>query len=85
MVTEEVMKQFLKHQTILHSTKKTIVDRLVGHLSLVFGLEYAVSVGIVKEQGYLEKILTFQSDNPKTRQHFKEIRECMERYLVECN
>ena len=63
------MKQFLKHQTILHSTKKTIVDRLVGHLSLVFGLEYAVSVGIVKEQGYLEKILTFQSDNPYSTWH----------------
>lgn len=85
VVTEEVMNQFLNHQTILHVTKKTIVDRLVGHLSLVFGLEYAVSVNIVKKQGYLEKILAFQSDNSKTRQQFKEIKECIQQYLVQRN
>lgn len=85
VVTEEVMTQFLEHKTILHSTKKTIVDRLIGHLSLVFGLEYAVSVRIVKEQGYLEKILAFQSNHPKTRQQFEKIRECMERYLTQYN
>ena len=41
------------------------------------------SVRVVKEQGYLEKLLSFQSWNEKTREQFQKIRAVMEEYLVE--
>lgn len=80
-VTQDVMDSFLAHETILHSKKKTIVDRFVGHLSLVFGLEYPCSIQIVKEQGYYKKLLCFQSENAITNRQFREISKCMEEYL----
>jgi hypothetical protein len=71
----------LEHHAVLRSLKKTAVDHIVGHAGLVFELVYPVSYEIVQQQGYLEKLLTFSSDNPVTRQQFQKLRECMEEFL----
>ena len=54
---------------------------MVGHISLVFELVFPESVRIVKEQGYLEKLLHFESRNAVTNAQFAELRAEMERYL----
>lgn len=82
-VTEAVMQEFFKRRTILRSMKKTCVDNLVGHAALVFELVYPESLRAVEEQGYLEKILHFSSDNPRTREQFVQLRACMADYLAE--
>lgn len=82
-VTTEVMESLQEKQATLRSLKKTSVDHVVGHISLVFELVYVESVRVVKEQGYLEKLLSFQSWNEKTREQFQKIRAVMEEYLVE--
>ncbi len=82
-VTETVMRQFFDRHAILRSTKKTCVDNIVGHAALVFELVYSESRRIVEEQGYLHRLLKFSSDNPKTRQQFQQLRECMETYLAD--
>lgn len=79
-VTEEVMKQFFEHHAILRSVKKTCVDNIVGHAALVFELVYPESRKVVKEQGYLEKLLNFSSENPKTKQQFEKLSRCMKKY-----
>ena len=71
------MKAFEEKRTILRSLKKTPVDHVVGHIALVFGLVFPESVRIVKEQGYLEKLLYFQSENEKTKEQFARLREIM--------
>ena len=76
-VTPEVMKAFGEKRTILRSLKKTPVDHVVGHIALVFGLVFPESVQIVKEQGYLEKMLAFPSENEKTREQFARLREIL--------
>ena len=76
-VTPEVMEAFEAKRTILRSLKKTPVDHVVGHIALVFGLVFPESVRIVKEQGYLEKLLYFQSENEKTKEQFARLREIM--------
>lgn len=83
VISEEVMKQFLERHTILRSVKRTSVDNIVGHGALVFELVYPESLSIVKEQGYLDKLLGFQSDNPVTQKQFVKLKECMEEYLRE--
>lgn len=81
VVTDVVMKQFFEKHAILRSVKQTCVDNVVGHIALVFELVYPESIHIVKEQGYLEKLLCFSSDNPVTRKQFQELKMCMDAYL----
>ena len=81
VVTEEVLEQFFEKHAILRSTKKTSVDNIVGHVSLVFELVYPESLQIVKEQGYLKKLLAFESDNPVTNEQFKKLAKFMEEFI----
>ena len=80
-VTPAVMDSFYEHHATLRSIKRTPVDHVVGHISLVFELVFPESVRIVKEQGYLEKLLHFESRNAATNAQFAELRVEMERYL----
>lgn len=82
-VTPEVMDAFFERHAVLRSLKKTPVDHIVGHAALVFELVYPASYRLVKQQGYLAKILDFPSDNPTTVKQFKQLRECMEGYMQE--
>lgn len=80
-VTAEVMQAFDGHHAILRSLKKTAVDHAVGHISLVYELVYPESRAIVKEQGYLDRMMDFPTDNPVTKKQFVHIREEMNRFL----
>ena len=80
-VTPEVMESFEEEHAVLRSLKKTTVDNVVGHISLVYELVYPLSVQIIKEQGYLNKLMNFESWNPVTREQFAHIREKMEEYF----
>ncbi len=70
-VSEEVKQGFKERRTILRAVRKTPIDVFVGHISLIFGLEYPISIQIIKEQGYLHKMLEFESDNADTAEWFK--------------
>ena len=80
-VTPAVMESFYEHHATLRSIKRTPVDHVVGHISLVFELVFPESVRIVKEQGYLEKLLHFESRNAVTNAQFAELWAEMECYL----
>ena len=82
-VTPEVMQAFHEGHAILRSLKKTPVDHVVGHISLVYELIYPVSTQIMQEQGYLEKLMDFRSDLEETNQQFDEIRQTMRKYVIE--
>lgn len=80
-VTDEVLKNFKEQHAILRSLKRTAIDNLVGHISFVYEIVYPISLKLVKEQGYLMKMMNFQSDNEKTQRQFAEIRRQVEAYL----
>lgn len=80
-VTDEVMTAFMEHHAVLRSLKKTPIDNLVGHVALVFELVYNESFKIVKEQGYLKKMLSYVSDNPKTVKQFEILNKSMDEFL----
>lgn len=80
-VTEEVMQAFYEEHAILRSLKKTPVDNVVGHISLVYELVYPVSCKLVYEQGYLDKLMNFRSALPETNEQFAGIREKMHAYM----
>ena len=82
-VTPEVMEQFFEKHAILRSVKRTCVDSIVGHAALVFELVFEESLKIVREQGYLNKLLHFESENPVAQKQFAQLRNCMESYIAE--
>lgn len=73
---EELIKK-----AIFRDTKKVPIDNLAGHIALVFELEFPQSYEIVKEQGYLDRLLAFQSPNEGLMLQFQEMRQIMQEHL----
>lgn len=80
-ITEAVMQAFEEEHAVLRSLKRTAVDNVVGHISLVYELVYPVSLQIVEEQGYLTRIMNFRTENAETEKQFVRIREKMNGYM----
>ena len=80
-VSDAVMESFKEEHATLRSLKKTPVDYVVGHISLVFELVYPISRRLVVEQGYLDKLLSFESENSVTKEQFRVLQDRMRQYL----
>ena len=74
-VTPEVKNCFLNHTAVQRNLRKTSIDYLVGHICLVFELVYPVSRILAREQGYIQQMLSFQSENQDTREWFEYMRQ----------
>ena len=59
------------------------MDIIVGHISLPYGIEYPESLRMIREQGYLEKLMGFQSENEKTARDLDEITAEVRRWMEE--
>lgn len=81
-VSHAVMESFYEHKATLRAIRRTTVDHVVGHISLVYELVFPESLCIVKEQGYLDRLMNFETYNARTREQFAELREEMQRYLA---
>ena len=80
-ITEAVLENFKECHAILKSLKRTAIDNLVGHISFVYEFVYPISLQIMEEQGYLLRMMNFQSDNKKTQQQFAQIRQQVKSYI----
>ena len=81
-VTQAVMDSFAQKHATLRALKRTSVDHVVGHISLVYELVYPYSVKVVVQQGYLDKLMHFQSQNPHTMEQFAQLRQMMDSYIA---
>ena len=59
---------------LLRSLKSEPVDHLVGHVCLIFELVNPLSKQIAREQGYVDCLLSFESNNPETNVWFDHMR-----------
>ena len=73
-VSEEVKECFRNRTAVLRSLKKYPADYVVGHICLIFELVYPVSLTIAREQGYVERLLSFETDNQDTREWFEHMK-----------
>jgi len=80
-VSDEVMQAFDREETILKSIRITPIDKLVGHVSLVFELVYHESLLTVVMQGYLDRLLEFPTNDTKAKKQLEIIRQKMAEYL----
>ena len=74
-ITDKVFESLMRGENVLKSDRKTEADIYVSHIALVFGLVYPESFRIVREQGYLEKMLSFESELPEARERIRLLRE----------
>lgn len=82
-VTPEVLQSFYEEHCVLKSLRKTAVDNLVGHISLALELIYPESRRLAKQQGYLDQMLEFQSENEKTMETFAGMKVKMGEWLAQ--
>ena len=80
-ISDAVFNAFFENSAVNHAIKETTIDRLVGHISLCFELEYEISRKIMLEQGYLQKLLAFESENEETKERLLEIKKYILNYL----
>lgn len=80
-VSPEVMQCFEEEHAVLRSLKKTAIDNYAAHMALTFELVYPKSRQLVEEQGYLAQMLEFKSDNDRTNEQLRQIREWLKAYL----
>ena len=83
IITKEVLESFYKKETVLKSVRRSAVDHIVGHISLLFELVYKESYRQAKEQGYVYKLLDFKSDVPDVNAEFGDMRKYVDEFLME--
>lgn len=83
IITKEVLESFYKKETVLKSVRRSAVDHIVGHISLLFELVYKESYRQAKEQGYVYKLLNFKSDVPEVNAEFDGMRKYVDEFLME--
>ena len=81
VISKEVQESFYKRETVLKSVRKSAVDHIVGHISLLFELVYKESYRQAKEQGYVYKLLDFKSDVPEVNAEFYNMRKYVDEFL----
>ena len=80
-VSEEVMEDVRHDRLIDLRHAHTIMDVMLAHMGLVYGLVYPESIREVKKQGYLDQLLSMESENPETRKALQEARQYMHAYI----
>lgn len=83
VITKEVLESFYKKETVLKSVRRSAVDNIVGHISLLFEFVYKESYRQAKEQGYVYKLLDFKSDVPEVNAEFDDMRKYVDEFLME--
>lgn len=77
-VSEEAKQAFREKRCAKRTDRTTAIDYLVGHVCLTFELVYKRSKELMFEQGYLFKLMEFQSNNQQTNEWFAYMKEKME-------
>jgi len=80
-ITGAVMDSFFEHHATLRSIKRTTLDHVAGHLSLIFELVFPESLRLVKQQGYWEKLLAIPTRNPKAAEQLQLLKAELQNYL----
>ncbi|WP_026505198.1 HD domain-containing protein [Butyrivibrio sp. NC3005] len=80
-VTPKVLEDALAKRNVNRAHMYTSIDHLVGHISLVYGLCYKESIRETKKQGYLDKMLSFKSNNPEALEALDKIRQKIDEFM----
>lgn len=78
-VSEDTKIAFKEKRCAKRHDKTSLVDHIVGHVCFVFELVYPRSVQLAFEQGYLFKLIDFESNIEATNKWFEYMRQELEK------
>lgn len=81
-ISKEVMKCFDEKHAVYRPYRKTHLDNLVTFVSFIFELVNKSSIDIVNEQGYIWKILEFESNKDSVNEKLEHMRKQIKELLV---
>ena len=82
-VSEAVMNEVRKHHVVPRGIPRTPADRILTHIALAFELVYPISYEIAEKEGYLDKLLHFESYNDITRAALAETEQELKKWKEE--
>lgn len=81
-ISREVVEQFKKQELINKLDKETLIDDVVSIIAFVFDINYDVSLQIIKNNNYINKIVDrFNLKDKKTKEELEEIRKIANEYI----
>ena len=80
-ISDFVLEDILGERNVDRRKSKTAVDYLIGHIAFIYGIVYPESIRQIDRQGYLSRMLEFESDLPDTNRKFKQIKEAVAGYV----
>ena len=80
-ISDSVYDAAMKGINVNREYSQTAVDYLIGYICFVYGLVFPESFRQVQKQGYLDRMLQFQSRNPETAERFSQIRAAVLNYV----
>ena len=80
-ISDKVFEDLMACRDVNRQNSRTGIDFLMGHIAFAFGLVYPESFRIVKEQGYLDQMLSFESRNEATRKRMEQVRRKVLEYI----
>ncbi|MGI6107116.1 MAG: HD domain-containing protein [Lachnospiraceae bacterium] len=80
-VSDAVFDDILHERNVDRTNVRPGIDLIIGQISFVFGLVWPESVRLMKDQGYLARVLGFQSRNAETRRRMQVIRQKVSAYM----
>lgn len=81
-ISDHVLEDALAQRNVDRNYAKTPADKLVSTISFIYGVVYAESFRIIDEQGYLNEMMSFASENKDTVDKLKKIKTCVSDYMT---
>lgn len=83
-ISEEVMEQFLRKESVYSPARKTKMDYWLSYLAYFFDINFREALDIVREKQYVEKIIDrIPYSNPRTARQMETVREQLLAYIAE--
>ena len=80
-ISDRVYDAAMQGINVNREYSRTAADHLIGYICFAYGLVFPESFRQVMKQGYLDRILQFQSRNPETAERFSQIRAAVLSYI----
>lgn len=81
-ISENVMEQFLRKESILSRARKTKMDYWLSYLAYFFDINFEETRDIIREKRYVERLIArIPYGNPKTAEQMKVVKRMLEEYI----
>ena len=81
-ISEEVMNEFRKKESIFSPLRKTKMDYWLSYLAYFFDINFPASFAMIVEENYLSRLeKRIPYTNPKTAEEMREVFETLDRFI----